>query len=165
MYGRKLNTSNPLGGSATVVLVGVVAVIGVVEAALTININVVLLVNVPETPDITILYVPSPTLFPTDMLTVALTLPLDGGVTLDGEIETVIPLGELDDSETELEKPSRELTVTVTLPLSPCIIVIDDGLTSNVKDGIGVIKVGRVMGGEIVGGMVGFIGEMKVIVA
>jgi hypothetical protein len=150
IYGRKLNISN-FGGSVIVVL-------GVVGVALTINVNVVLSFNVPEAPYITILYVPSPTLFPTDILTVALTLPLGGGVTLDGDIETVTPLGGLDDSETELEKPIREPTVTVTLPLSPCIIVVDVGLTSNVKEGVRVIKVGEIIViGEI---MVGFMGDM-----
>ena len=161
IYGRKLNISN-FGGSAIVVL-------GVVGVALTINVNVALSFNVPEAPDITILYVPSPTFFPTDILTVALTLPLGGGVTLDGDIETVTPLGALDDSETELEKPIREPTVTVTLPPSPCIIVVDVGLTSNVKEGVKVIKVGEmiVIEGEIgeIRVMVGFIGEMIVGVA
>jgi len=159
IYGRKLNISNPFGGSVIVVL-------GVVGVALTINVNVALSFNVPEAPDITMLYVPSPTLFPTDILTVALTLPLGGGVTLDGDIETVTPLGALDDSETELEKPIREPTVTVTLPPPPCIIVVDVGLTSNVKEGVKVIKVGeiRVGVGEI-RVMVGFIGEIIVGVA
>jgi hypothetical protein len=72
---------------------------------------------------------------------VAEALPPAGGVTPAGEKEPVTPLGADRLRLVSALKPFELVTVTVALPLPPCVTLSEEGATVTLKSGEGLVTV------------------------